>query len=333
MVNLFRYNNIQKEQNQKEQNQKEGDISMSDIIALEDVTKTYKGIEVVKNVTMRVKQGEIYGFLGPNGAGKTTIMKMILNLAKPDMGNIRVCGEVIQKDSYEYLRNIGSIIEYPIFYEKLTAWKNLKLHCNYMGFYNKKRIREVLDLVDLKGVDNKLVGEFSLGMKQRLGIARAMITNPKLLILDEPINGLDPIGIKQIRQLLIKLKASYGTTILISSHIIAEIEQLADTIGVIDKGVLTKEVSMSEIHHDSLQYLEIEVNDIHRAATVLDNAFDHLNFKIVSENRLRIYDNNRQAEISKELVMAGVGILNMVYKNDTLEDYFIHTIMGGNEND
>lgn len=306
---------------------------MSDIIILEDVTKSYKGTEVVKNVSMRVKQGEIYGFLGPNGAGKTTIMKMILNLAKPDMGNIRVCGEVILKDSYEYLRNIGSIIEYPVFYEKLTAWKNLKLHCNYMGFYDKKRIREVLDMVDLKGIDNKPVGEFSLGMKQRLGIARAMITNPKLLILDEPINGLDPIGIKQIRQLLVKLKASYGTTILISSHVIAEIEQLADTIGVIDKGILTKEVSMSEIQHDSLQYLEIEVNDIHRAATILDNAFDHLNFKIISDNRLRIYDTDLQAEISKELVMSGVGILNMIYKNDTLEDYFIHTIMGGQEND
>lgn len=306
---------------------------MSDIIVLEDVTKSYKGTEVVKNVSMRVKQGEIYGFLGPNGAGKTTIMKMILNLAKPDMGNIRVCDEVIQKNSYEYLRNIGSIIEYPVFYEKLTAWKNLKLHCNYMGFYNKKRIREVMDMVDLKGVDNKPVGEFSLGMKQRLGIARAMITNPKILILDEPINGLDPIGIKQIRQLLMKLKTSYGTTILISSHIIAEIEQLADTIGVIDRGNLTKEVSMSEIHHDCMQYLEIEVNDIHRAATILDNTFDHLNFKIISENRLRIYDTDIQAEISKELVMAGVGILNMVYKNDTLEDYFIHTIMGGKEND
>ncbi|WP_394916383.1 ABC transporter ATP-binding protein [uncultured Robinsoniella sp.] len=306
---------------------------MSDIIILEDVTKSYKGTEVVKNVSMRVKQGEIYGFLGPNGAGKTTIMKMILNLAKPDMGNIRVCGEVIQKDSYEYLRNIGSIIEYPVFYEKLTAWKNLKLHCNYMGFYDKKRIREVLDMVDLKGIDNKPVGEFSLGMKQRLGIARAMITNPKLLILDEPINGLDPIGIKQIRQLLVKLKASYGTTILISSHIIAEIEQLADTIGVIDKGILTKEVSMSEIQHDSLQYLEIEVNDIHKAATILDNAFDQLNFKIIADNRLRIYDTDLQAEISKELVMSGVGILNMIYKNDTLEDYFIHTIMGGKEND
>ena len=306
---------------------------MSDIIILEDVTKSYKGTEVVKNVSMRVKQGEIYGFLGPNGAGKTSIMKMILNLAKPDMGNIRVCGEVIQKDSYEYLRNIGSIIEYPVFYEKLTAWKNLKLHCNYMGFYDKKRIREVLDMVDLKGIDNKPVGEFSLGMKQRLGIARAMITNPKLLILDEPINGLDPIGIKQIRQLLVKLKASYGTTILISSHIIAEIEQLADTIGVIDKGILTKEVSMSEIQHDSLQYLEIEVNDIHRAATILCNAFDQLNFKIIADNRLRIYDTDLQAEISKELVMSGVGILNMIYKNDTLEDYFIHTIMGGKEND
>lgn len=309
-----------------------GGEQMSDIIELEEVTKIYKTQEVVKNVSMRIKEGEIYGFLGPNGAGKTTIMKMILNLAKPSQGSIKVFGSHIQKDSFEYLKSIGSIVEYPIFYEKLSARKNLKLHCEYMGFYDDNRIDEVLNLVGLKGTEEKIVSEFSLGMKQRLGIARVMITKPKLLILDEPINGLDPMGIKQIRELLLNLKSSYGTTILISSHIITEIEHIADTIGVIDKGVLIKEVPMAKVRKDAIQYLEIQVDDVKKAATVLDQKFHSLNFKIISDEGIRIYEEIKQKEVSRELVLAGVAILSMGYKNNTLEDYFINTVVGGKRN-
>ena len=303
---------------------------MEPIIRLLDVTKTYNGKEVVKNVSMEINKGQIYGFLGPNGAGKTTIMKMILNLVKPTVGRIEVFGETLQKDSYEYLKNIGSIIEFPIFYNYLTAYQSLELHCEYMGYYDVAKIHEVLDMVDLKGIQKKVISEFSMGMKQRLGIARAMLTNPKLLILDEPINGLDPIGIRQIRELLIRLKNEYGTTILISSHIISEIEHIADEIGVINDGVLVREVDMETVRHDNVQYIEIQVDDIEKAMVLLDTKLRTDNFKIVADDRLRIYDDNiTQNEISKALVLADVNVYSMVMKSDTLEDYFMSIIKGG----
>lgn len=302
---------------------------MSDCIVLKGVTKTYGKAEVVKHVSMKVKEGEIYGFLGPNGAGKTTIMKMILNLVKPAAGSIMVFGEPVLETSTSYLQNIGSIIETPVFYRKLSAGRNLKLHCEYMGFYDDKRITEILDLVGLQGCEGKPVREFSLGMTQRLGIAKAILTNPKLLILDEPINGLDPIGIRQMRDLLVNLKDTYGTTILISSHIISEIEQIADTIGVIDQGILIKEVSMEEVRREAVQYLEIHVDNVSGAAAVLDQKFEQLNYKIISDTGIRIYHEVEQLVISRELVLAGVGILNMNYKNDSLEDYFLGMVKGG----
>ncbi|MGM1047814.1 ABC-2 type transport system ATP-binding protein [Paenibacillus uliginis N3/975] len=224
---------------------------MDTMIQINQLSKSYKGTETVSNVTMHIEKGEIYGFLGPNGAGKTTIMKMILNLVKPTSGEILVLNQPISHTSYQYLKNIGSIIEYPVFYERLTAAENLKFHCEYAQYHGENRIQEVLGIVGLQGVGDKKIHEFSLGMKQRLGIARAIITKPEILILDEPINGLDPVGIKDIRMLLLKLKNEYGMTILVSSHIVSEMESIADTIGIINHGKLIKEVKMSEIRKES----------------------------------------------------------------------------------
>ncbi|CAH8718855.1 ATP-binding cassette domain-containing protein [Paenibacillus thiaminolyticus] len=237
---------------------------MEAVIQLNQVSKTFKGTETISKVDMNVNKGEIYGFLGPNGAGKTTIMKMILNLVKPSSGEIKVFNQPILPTSYQYLKRIGSIIEYPVFYDRLTAKKNLEFHCKYVGYHDKTAIKEALDIVGLHGVENKKIHEFSLGMKQRLGIARAMVTKPEILILDEPINGLDPIGIKDIRELLLLLKENYGVTILISSHIVSEIESIADTIGIIHHGKLLKEVKMESIrrqHAGSLE--EYFINLIH----------------------------------------------------------------------
>jgi len=196
---------------------------MNYLLRTTNLVKKFNDKEVVSNVNMNIKKGEIYGFLGPNGAGKTTIMKMIVNLIKPSSGEIEIFGERLTNGDYDTLKRIGSIIEYPVFYEKLTGRENLELHCEYMGYYDKSAIDRVLDLLNLKGIDNKAVSDFSLGMKQRLGIARAIITKAEFLILDEPINGLDPIGIVEIRNLLKMLSSEYGITILISSHILAEI--------------------------------------------------------------------------------------------------------------
>jgi ABC-2 type transport system ATP-binding protein len=305
---------------------------MSKIIQLKEVTKKYNDTEVVSDVTMAIEKGRIYGFLGPNGAGKTTIMRMILNLVKPTMGCIQVFGETIKNDSYTYLKRIGSIVEYPVFYDKLTAMGNLKFHCEYMGFYDKKKIEEVLDLVDLNGAEDKIVSEFSLGMKQRLGIARAMITSPELLILDEPINGLDPLGIKAIRELFLKLRNDYGTTLLISSHIITEIEQVADEIGVIDRGKLIKEVSMEQVRRDAIQYLDIQVDDIKKATAILDTRLKINNYKLISDFEIRIYqDNITQNEVSRALILGGVNVYGMNSESDTLEEYFLDIVNGGHK--
>ncbi|MFJ7850373.1 ABC transporter ATP-binding protein [Peribacillus sp. NPDC046944] len=302
---------------------------MSYIVKTNQLTKVYEGKEVVAGVNMHVKKGEVYGFLGPNGAGKTTVLKMITNLIKPTSGDIEIFGEKLTNTSYEVLKRMGSIVEYPIFYEKLTAKENLYLHCEYMGHYDKKSIDQALDLVKLHNIDDKKVKDFSLGMKQRLGIARAITTKPELLILDEPINGLDPIGIKELRELFNMLCKEYGITLLVSSHILAEMEQMADTIGVIRNGQLIKEVSMKSIVMEQTDYIEVTVQDIKKAAYIVENHIGIKNFKIMSEQMIRIYERNaKQQEISKALIMNDIEIESINKKNSSLEEYFLNLMEG-----
>lgn len=196
---------------------------MDYIIATSNLTKSYKEKVVVDKVNLHVKKGEIYGFVGPNGAGKSTIMKMLLNLVRPDSGEIYIFGEKMDDKNYECLKRIGCIIENPYFYEKMTGLQNLELHCDYMGYHNRRRIKDVLELVNLQNIEGKAVSQYSLGMKQRLAIARAILAKPELLILDEPINALDPEGIKEMRLLFGRLHQDYGATIFISSHILSEV--------------------------------------------------------------------------------------------------------------
>ncbi|MEK3976304.1 ABC transporter ATP-binding protein [Psychrobacillus sp. FSL K6-1267] len=302
---------------------------MSYILKTNHLTKVFEGREVVSSVNMHVQKGEIYGFLGPNGAGKTTVMKMITNLIKPTNGEIEIFGEKLTDRSYEVLKRIGSIIEYPIFYEKLTARETLDLHCEYMGFYDKKEIEKVLEMVNLH-TGGKRVKEFSLGMKQRLGIARAIITKPELLILDEPINGLDPIGIKEMRELFGMLCKEYGITILVSSHILGEIEQLADTIGVINNGKLIKEISMNQLAQSQSDYIELVVQDGKKAAFLLSDKLQLVNFKMVDDHCIRIYESSvSQQMISKVLYEHDIEIEAISKKTSSLEDYFMKLINGG----
>lgn len=303
---------------------------MTYIIQLNNVSKVYNEKTVVSHVNMQVKKGEIYGFLGPNGAGKTTIMKMMMNLIIPTSGEIVICGEKVTPGSYDVLKRIGSVIDYPVFYEKLTARENLALHAEYMGYYNKNAIKEVLDLVQLKQVEDKPVKEFSLGMKQQLGLARAMLTKPEILILDEPMNGLDPVGIKQLRNLCQMLSKDYGITLLISSHILGEIEQIADTIGFIKDGRLTKEVLMDTIRQQNIEYIELEIDNVKKAAYVLTEVLHITNFKIINDLIIRIYDlDTPQWKISQTLVLNDVLVESIYRKDNTLEDYFLKIINGG----
>jgi len=303
---------------------------MTYLVQTNQLTKVYEGKEVISEVSMHVKKGEIYGFLGPNGAGKTTIMKMMTNLIKPTSGSIEIFGETLTHNSYDVLKRMGTIIEYPIFYENLTAKEILNLHCEYMGYYDKKEIDNVLDLVKLTNTGNKPVKDFSLGMKQRLGIARAIITKPELLILDEPINGLDPIGIKEIRELLKMLCKEYGITIIISSHILGEIEQIADTIGVIHNGRLIKELPMDNLNLNQTDYIEMIVDDGKKAAFILENKLAITNFKLIDDHCIRIYDSAvSQKVISKALIEQDIEIEAINRKTSSLEDYFLKLINGG----
>jgi len=305
-------------------------MKMSYILKTCNLIKTYNEKEVVSNVNMNVKKGEIYGFLGPNGAGKTTIMRMMTNLVKPTSGEIEIFGEKITDTSYEFLKRLGTIIEYPAFYERLTARENLELHCEYMGYHDKKAIDKALDLVKLKNIDNKMVKEFSLGMKQRLGIARAITTKPELLILDEPINGIDPIGIKELRNLFKMLSKEYGITILLSSHILGEIEQVADTIGVINNGKLIEEVSMESIRESNTEYIQLVTSDSKKASYILSNNLNISNFKVIDNGVIRIYTNTvPQNIISKTLILNDVAIEAITKKNSSLEDYFLSLLNGG----
>lgn len=215
-------------------------------VKVENLTKTFGGNDIIKNCNMSVQKGSIYGFLGANGAGKTTVFKMLSGLLTPTMGEALILGKDKVQQRNEILQNIGSLIDIPIFYEHLSATKNLEIHLAYMGA-DTTDISTYLSMVGLKKTGTQPVSKFSLGMRQRLAIARAIAHKPQLLILDEPINGLDPMGIREMRELFLDLVKSENMTILISSHILSEIEHIADTIGVIVDGTVVREVSMSDI--------------------------------------------------------------------------------------
>lgn len=295
---------------------------MEYIMETHDLCKSYKGRTVVNAVNIHVKKGEIYGFVGPNGAGKSTVMKMILNLIQPDAGEVRLFGEKVTDRSYESFKRVGSIIENPYFYDKMTARQNLELHCEYMGFPNKNRIDEVLQMVDLQNVEGKQICHYSLGMKQRLAIARAILARPEFLILDEPINALDPEGIREMRNLFRRLNQEAGTTIFISSHILSEVDLIADRIGIIQHGKLLTELSIEEIHKHQTEYISLQVDDVARAATVLER-MGITNFTVLDKAFLRIYGTDIAGkDLSKALVENGVGLESLGRKQDTLEDYF-----------
>lgn len=295
---------------------------MDDIMETVGLQKSYRGKLVVDDVSIHIPKGSIYGFVGPNGAGKSTVMKMILNLIYPESGEVRLFGEKVTDHSYEIFKRVGSIIENPYFYEKMTARQNLQLHCEYMGFPNKERIDEVLQMVHLQNVEEKQIRHYSLGMKQRLAIARAILTHPEFLMLDEPINALDPEGIREMRNLFLRLNREEGTTIFISSHILSEVDLLVDRIGVIRNGKLLTEVPIEEIHKRQTEYISLQVDDVARAAALLE-AMEIQNFSVTDSAFIRIYDTDISGKtLSKTMIENGVGVESLGRRQDTLEDYF-----------
>ena len=295
------------------------------IIETKNLSKIYYNNTVVDSINMHVEKGKIYGLLGKNGAGKTTTMCMLLNLAYPTSGEIYLFGKNSKKYTKEIYSNIGSIIETPGFYENLTAYENLKIISKLRKDFYPQNINLVLEMVNLENSKSKKFKDFSLGMKQRLGIAAAIMHNPELLILDEPINGLDPFGIKEIRTLLKRLSHEYGITILISSHILSEIENIADVIGIMDKGILIEEIPKEELHNRLNKFVEFELSDGYRAVELLEKIGLKANkdFTITKEGIIHLYSNlEMRDKINALFVSAGIDVKKVNLCEENLEDFF-----------
>ncbi|HEP5043123.1 TPA: ATP-binding cassette domain-containing protein [Streptococcus pyogenes] len=299
------------------------------IIETKNLTKVYGEQTVVNSVNLHIEKGSIYGLLGRNGAGKTTIMKMILGLTDISNGELSVFNQNIKGNEKKIYPRIGAIIETPGFYPNLTGTENLEIFAMLRGTAFPNAVKNALEVVGLPYKDKKLFGNYSLGMKQRLGIANAILHDPEVLILDEPTNGLDPIGIAEVRDFIKDLSVKKGKTILISSHILSEITLLADTVGIIDKGVLLEENSMEELNKKNRKYIILEVSDVSKAATILEKEFGITNYSVEDNNHIRIYSHGLDmAKINKSLVMNEISVISSQICNDSLEDYF-KKITGG----
>ncbi len=293
------------------------------IIQTKNLTKQYGLQKSVDNLNIHVKRGRIYGLLGRNGAGKTTTMKMLLGLTVPTSGTVHIFGENMQTQSQAVLPRIGSLIESPGFYPNLTATENLKIFADLRGLTKASYIKSALELVGLPYRDKKLFSQYSLGMKQRLAIALAVMHNPDLLILDEPINGLDPIGIAEVRGFIRELCDLQGKTILISSHILSEIALLADDVGIIDHGVLLEEESLKELEQKNRHYFHFTVSDSRIAEQVLQAGFQTTDYIVCDQNNIQLMDVNVPASaIVRAFVQQGLEVSEARLCEDTLEDYF-----------
>ncbi len=293
------------------------------MIETRQLTKVYGEQTAVNKVNLHVQKGRIYGLLGRNGAGKTTIMKMILGLTSVTSGEVNVFGQNIKGNEKRIYPRIGAIIETPGFYPNLTGTENLEIFAKLRGTAKPNAVKEALEVVGLPYKDKKVFSKYSLGMKQRLGIANTILHDPELLILDEPTNGLDPIGIAEVRNFIRDLCVERGKTIFISSHILSEISLLADDIGIIHNGVLLEESSLAELQKKNGKYILLQVSDTSKATLVLERRFHVKEYSVQDNHTLRLYDTALDmAEINKTLMLENISVTSSQLCNDTLEDYF-----------
>jgi len=303
------------------------------VLKTDNLTKMYNGVKVVNAVNMHVRKGDIYGFIGKNGAGKTTFMRMVAGLAAPLEGSIELFGSA---DVDTQRKRIGTLIENPGIYPGMTAKDNLEIVRRSFGVTDKGIVGEMLRLVGLQYVGKKKVKDFSMGMKQRLGLAIALIRNPDFLILDEPINGLDPEGIRETRDLLLKLNKERHMTILISSHILGELSKMATRYGIIKNGVLIEEFGADELEDRCKKCLKLEVDNTALAANILETKLAITEYDVPAAGEIRIFERIGEVmDINKELTMGGVGIKRSYTAGKSLEDYFMNLleapqIRGGN---
>lgn len=294
------------------------------------LTKTFKNHSAVNHIDIHVKKGAIYGLIGRNGAGKTTLLKMIAGLSLPTSGEIYLYGKS-GKELSNIRKRVGCHIESPALYPDMNAYQNLKCKCIQRNINNDSYIKDLLKLVGLDNTTNKKAKNFSLGMKQRLGIAMALVGNPDLLILDEPINGLDPQGIREVREILIKLNSERGITIIISSHILDELSKVATDYGIIHNGELVKEITAENLLEQCKERIMIRTSNIERTVAVIDKLKIN-NYSVVDNHSIEITGHiSESAYINSELVKAGCEIAEIKVQEDSLEEYYFK-LTGGVHN-
>lgn len=309
---------------------KEGTQHMEPVIQLGNVTKRYGKHTVVDKVNMTIEKGHIYGLIGPNGAGKTTIMKMMAGLALQEEGEITFFGKKENLD--EQRARMSFMIEAPFLDDTMTARQNMEYVRFVRGIANEKRIDELLHFVGLEQVGKKPVGKFSLGMKQRLGIAMALLAEPEVMVLDEPVNGLDPEGIVELRLMLKKLCQEQGITILISSHILAELAELCSDYIIISQGKIVEKLSAEELNSKCRQYIAIRTNNISETATVLEEKLHTVNYKVVEGDEIHLYEMLEELEkVSKAITDSGLIITKFVSVGEELEKYYLSKVGGSYE--
>lgn len=291
------------------------------ILKTNNLTKKYGDFVALDHVNINIHKGDVYGLIGRNGAGKTTLMKVITTLASKTSGEYELFGE--SENVIEKKKRIGCLIENPAFFPNLTAYQNLNYYCLQKGIVDKKVIDKVLDLVDLKEAKNKKFKNFSLGMKQRLGIAFAILDNPDFIILDEPINGLDPIGISELRDTFKKLNEEKNITIMISSHILSELYMVANRFCIIEKGKVVKEITKEELDSECSKCIVIKTDDVKKASVVLETNLKTTNYKVINSKEIRLYDYLDHTEkVSKELTSHDITLMGLYETGITLEEYF-----------
>lgn len=296
------------------------------IIETKNLTKEFKNFKAVNGVNLTVRKGRVYGFLGPNGAGKSTTIRMLLGLIKPTRGQVEVFGKELRKNRMDILKKVGSMVEAPSYYGNLTAYENLEVTAKLLDL-KSRYIDEVLEIVKLTEWKDRQVSKFSLGMKQRLGIAQALIAKPELLILDEPTNGLDPSGIHEIRGLIKELPKLYNMTVIISSHNLSEIELMADDIGIINRGNMLFQDTLEELHSRSKSEICIGSKDLKHTIETLSSC----GFKTkVKEEDIFINPQGIEADkILKRLVLEGNKIFKFIEIQKSLEEIFLDLTEGG----
>lgn len=294
------------------------------VLRTENLTKVYGGHKAVNAVNIHVKKGDIYGFIGKNGAGKSTLMKMVAGFASPTEGKIELFGS---SDIEKQRIRIGSLIEEPGLYPGMTAAENLEVYRRAYGITNRSIVNDTLDFIGLGDTGKKKVGKFSMGMKQRLGIAIALLKSPDFLILDEPINGLDPMGIHEIREFLIALNREKNITMMISSHILGELSKIATTYGIIRDGELVDEFSAEELSIRCRRCQKLVVSNVERAVNVLEEQLQIKEFDVPEASVIRIYEHLEDiAEINHKLLLAGIEIKESYLAGQDLESYFMERI-------